>query len=143
MAGTTPIIGFRDRRNVPVYIYALAEPDTQAIRYIGKSQDPWKRYINHLHWTAASTIAKWCNALAKHGQKPCLRILHEVAPGDDADFWEQAFLRLHRWQGTRLLNNRYGCVLPYGFLPWSERERERMRAINIFPQPLTSSEAAE
>lgn len=74
------------------YIYALQDPNTKAIRYIGKSDDPKARYHAHL---ALSTVdvnrhkKRWIAQLKRNGQRPELVILEKVSSKEwqDRERW--------------------------------------------------------
>ena len=64
-----------------VYIYGLKCPETNIIRYVGKSKNPDKRIIRHI-WNATKNpenihLARWINKLIASGSKPILEILEE------------------------------------------------------------------
>jgi len=63
-----------------MYIYALEDPETNHIRYVGKSVNPKARYNKHLarSFTTACPAALWINSLIQKGLKPTLLILEEV-----------------------------------------------------------------
>lgn len=62
------------------FIYGLVDPRTNRIRYIGKANDPQKRY--GAHWSPStwreSHKDRWCRQLQALGLKPILVILEEV-----------------------------------------------------------------
>lgn len=93
-----------DVRAVPVYIYALCEPTTGAVRYIGKSASPEKRLGNHLH-AGRYKIAAWVSELAASGLRPVLNIIETVAPGNDASARERLAIAMHLSRGCKLLNS--------------------------------------
>ncbi len=73
--------GERDMMAKLVYIYALANPHTGIVRYVGRAFDPKRRYREHLrnakNGTAAQAVGAWINKLAAEGLTPTLRILDE------------------------------------------------------------------
>ena len=93
------------------YIYALTEPGTFLVRYVGKANKPYKRY--KLHLIEARTSARkahrlnWIRKLILAGQVPNLLILEEC----DAENWverEQYWIAKFRADGTDLVNNADG-----------------------------------
>jgi hypothetical protein len=86
------------------FIYALADPFTQEVCYVGKSDNPQRRLIEHLKDTANPDKAKWICGLDELGYKPKLLILEEVS-GEDAPAREY-FWTLYYWdQGHKLTNS--------------------------------------
>lgn len=68
-------------------IYALTDPRSGVIRYVGKSNDPNKRFRSHVKTTDTSTRkGAWLTALRKAGIKPLLSILETC----DKRSWEEA-----------------------------------------------------
>jgi hypothetical protein len=63
------------------FIYALVDPATGKIRYVGKSNDPEKRLRSHLQDETGPNKDKrsWLKQLSISGQKPELHILEEVS----------------------------------------------------------------
>lgn len=98
-------------------IYAETDPDTGAIRYIGRTSKPERRHAQHL--TSASSKAgrwgsdnrawftrrNWIQALAENGQKPTMRILYPVAISPLVIEWELRYILHGIQQGWPLLNS--------------------------------------
>src|SRR6185503_21303878 len=74
------------------FIYALCEPGTRTIRYIGKSGNPRKRFFEHLDKSFRNRKpthrSNWIDKLKIQGQSPELLILKEV-PLSEWEWWEQ------------------------------------------------------
>jgi hypothetical protein len=71
-----------------IYIYALTDPRTGIVRYIGASKNPQKRLQQHLcNNDGASSILKedWINELKKSQLKPLLIILEEIKSIDQKE----------------------------------------------------------
>lgn len=88
------------------FIYALCEPNSGEIRYIGQSNDPFERLIEHLSaaWSdpvASRAKAAWLRSL---NSPPTVRILEQVAEGDDSLWRERYWILLLRKRGAALLN---------------------------------------
>lgn len=85
-----------------VYIYALIDPNTQEIRYIGRSLNPLLRLNKHLY--NAKNIKKnsthcycWIKGLLDNDQIPILQILEEVTEenwGEKEQYWINQFTNL-------------------------------------------------
>lgn len=92
-----------------VFIYALCEPDTGEIRYVGSSLNPKARLTSHLSCEASVAVAKWCAKLGANGASPMLAILGEEPDDIRAAALEAKFIaQLSR---PRLLNVRRGQPL--------------------------------
>jgi hypothetical protein len=88
----------------PTIIYALTDPDTGEVRYIGQTRKLWQRYAQHL-LVPRGTSAKlaWLKDLESKRKLPGLRILESV-PEDEGSSAERRWIRHWRSQGTSLLN---------------------------------------
>ena len=60
------------------FLYALVDPFTGEIRYVGKSNRPKKRYTAHLRDKSKTHKANWIRSLLGFGAKPILKILKRV-----------------------------------------------------------------
>jgi hypothetical protein len=73
-------------RNRTTYVYAPCSPLDNAVRHVGISVDPKRRYSAHVSQAksryATTMLGAWINKLAANGLKPSLRILESV---DDRD----------------------------------------------------------
>lgn len=91
------------------FIYALCEPGTRTVRYIGKADDPVKRLWAHLNKAKKENNHRnnWIRSLFAVGEKPVLEILDEV---DNAFWpqWEVAWIAYYREQGFDLVNGTAG-----------------------------------
>ena len=74
-------------------IYALADPRTHRIRYVGRSDNPKRRLSSHKAWWTQRTTAKakWICELAQTRLIPLLIILDQV-PAKDGDAQENAWI---------------------------------------------------
>lgn len=105
------------------YIYALCNPITDEIRYIGKSNNPQKRLdFGHLKPRGKygnKHLKNWISSLDKKGDKPKLTMIDEVFISE-WEFWERHYISLYKSFGCNLLNickggwqppSRKGCKL--------------------------------
>lgn len=90
-----------------VDIYALCDPDTSEIRYVGRSVDAEDRFVQHMRKDARtpfpSAKERWIAELAAVGKEPTLKIL-EVVPARRQREAEAAWIGRAREQGHRLTN---------------------------------------
>ncbi len=92
------------------FIYALCEPDTGEIRYIGKSDDPWLRFRKHNERALRGEQnhrACWIRSVLNSGAKPKLKIIDEVRFSE----WqaaEAAYIQFLLDQGCDLVNRTSG-----------------------------------
>ena len=88
------------------YIYALRDPETGGIRYVGKSDDPVHRLYEHLvgqRPTRSDIRNQWLHSLQEKGLMPILEVL-EVVPFAEWREREQAWIQAMRVQGHDLVN---------------------------------------
>lgn len=90
-----------------VFIYALKEPDTGLIRYVGKAADPVFRLNRHLFRAKKNLEGNhkncWIRSLLDRGVEPVLEIIDETSESD----WpmvEAAYIQFYREAGCDLVN---------------------------------------
>jgi hypothetical protein len=89
-----------------VTIYALVDPDSDEVRYVGRTtNNPWQRYSQHLMGTGNATKA-WIRGLRPEHKVPALKILEESV-SVEASSRERYWIEYWRSQGAQLLN--YAC----------------------------------
>ena len=91
------------------FIYALGDPETGMIRYIGKSIRPWERLRNHINEPPSNCHrSHWIQSLKAKGLEPILNILESARgawPWQEAEkFW----IARGRALGWPLTNNTDG-----------------------------------
>lgn len=97
-----------------VAIYALCDPETGAIRYIGKANDAQKRLSSHLRDARRrkTPVACWVGSLAAKGTAPQMKVLAECGPSE----WpalERQLIAEAMARGERLLNLAEGGNEPF------------------------------
>jgi GIY-YIG catalytic domain len=91
-----------------IMIYALADPETQAIRYIGQTSTPARRLKQHLRSRGksdTSNINLWLASLRGRGLAPRMLELEIV---DDGDAGEVRWVAHYHGQGVQLINMNSG-----------------------------------
>ena len=95
-----------------LYIYALLDPNTGEVRYIGKSSDPQRRLkshiqecTNHSRRTNNQRKREWIGSLLANKQKPIVVVLQELSESDDWAFIEFCWGWYYRLRGAILVNN--------------------------------------
>lgn len=87
-----------------VFIYALCEPDTGAVRYIGQTTlNVYVRLYIHCKDTHNAHKRRWLDELRRRGQQPRIMILQTVSKGD-AFRVEREEIARHIAAGCDLLN---------------------------------------
>ncbi len=102
--------GWRERDGVAIpsiiTIYALADPITGKVRYIGKTCSPQKRLHLHIHEARAGNATPkcaWIRSLLDIGQRPVLVALEE-APYTRAQHIERWWMTMSMRAGWDLTN---------------------------------------
>ena len=93
------------------FIYALCDPRTLEVRYVGKSNDPYKRYCQHLIEKSITYKCRWVSELLKIGFTPILQILEQC----DVSIWEKReidWIAFERRAGCKLTNTTEGGENP-------------------------------
>lgn len=90
------------------FIYALKELKpgeffSTDIRYIGKSDDPYKRFVHHFRLKDKTRLGNWIRSLPARGTSMQLEILDEV-PDSEWQFWEREYIKVFRAIGFDLTN---------------------------------------
>lgn len=89
------------------FIYALCDPVTHEIRYIGKTNDPARRYNCHLASGRIKSVRKWIKSLLPLHLKPELIILASCS----IDTWrkrEDEWIKFGQENKWPLLNKHHG-----------------------------------
>lgn len=90
------------------FIYVLIDPNTNLVRYVGKSNNPKRRYYKHCYRSKKNTHkVNWINSLLDENKKPVLNIIDEV-PVNDWIFWESYWISQLKIWGFNLTNHTGG-----------------------------------
>lgn len=94
-------------------IYALCDPISGEIRYIGKANDPAKRFASHLHDSKRrkTPVYDWINKLNMQNAVPTMQVLASSV-GDWREL-EPLLIKQYLDDGARLLNLAKGGDEPY------------------------------
>lgn len=87
------------------FIYVLKCPLSGEVRYVGKTNNPTRRYYGHLNNSRDKNTYKrnWINSLKRSCLKPIFEIVDEV----DVKEWkmkEKCYIKYYRNKGCRLVN---------------------------------------
>lgn len=106
------------QRALPVeqVIYAEIDPETNEIRYVGRTGNPMRRHAQHIEdisptigqWGAEKRIwytrSNWMYALSEKGLEPFMRILKSIKVSPLVIEWELRYILHGMQQGWQLLN---------------------------------------
>jgi GIY-YIG catalytic domain-containing protein/NUMOD3 motif-containing protein len=120
------------------FIYALCDPDTGDIRYIGKSDRPEERFKVHLRdLRHANHRVNWIKNLLTSGKSPRLQIIDEVP----AEHWQQleiAYIEFFKGCGYLLVNGTSGGNGMHN--PTSQVRAKLSKALTGIKRPKQSQE---
>lgn len=118
-----------------VYIYALRDPQTSYVRYVGKANNPSKRLSAHISRSKISNIhsANWIRNLVENKMRPIMDIL-EICEDEKWEDREKFWIAYYRdiYDLTNILDGGEHCAT-YGRLgsPWSEQQRVNYRKARL------------
>ena len=93
------------------FIYSLSDPSTNEIRYVGKSDNPDLRLIEHIRKCKYGTTHKnnWIKSLLNRNLKPIVEVL-DVVSIHDCGFWENYWITTMKTWGFNLTNIANGGI---------------------------------
>jgi len=91
-----------------IFIYALIDPDTCKIRYIGKSIRPKERLSNHMNEASNCHRSHWLQKLKADGKRPHQIILQELDNDSDWQSAERYWISFGKKNYWPLVNNTSG-----------------------------------
>ena len=94
--------GSSGRRGCVVTIYALGDPRSGEIRWVGQTVDPAMRLAHHCSGPGAPTQA-WIRELKAAGLRPRMTLLERCAAEESREL-ERCYLETIEASGDRLLN---------------------------------------
>ena len=94
-------------------IYALVDPDTNRVCYIGKTIHPNKRLYQHMKTVLRSPVNLWCRQLKSQFKQPSLVILESVSveKAAEAEIEWITFGRKINWPLLNVSVGGEGCAL--------------------------------
>jgi len=115
------VVGF------PIFIYSLADPITNEIKYIGRTYNAKSRYLQHikeakLSINNSSDKVNWISNLLHKGMKPVMELV-DIVDDKDWEFWEKYWISQFRTWGFNLTNTHPGGL--FGII--SEKCRENLK----------------
>lgn len=91
-----------------VYIYGLVDPETDEIRYIGKSIRPLQRLQNHMNEKSNCHRSHWLQSLKRRGMEPTLILFEMISGAWPWQHSERHWIAKGRALGWPLTNNTSG-----------------------------------
>jgi group I intron endonuclease len=88
-------------------IYALIDPETGHVRYIGKANVVYKRFYSHKNDKRKNHRSNWIRLLKTKGLSPEIIII-DVVKKTEWQFWERHYISLFRFFGFDLTNKSDG-----------------------------------
>ena len=88
-------------------IYALLDPQTKAIRYVGKSCNGLKRPNQHMTSSSLRTHSyknSWIKSLKNQGKLPEIKVLQEFASSTHLSEAERYYIAFYKQAGVQLTN---------------------------------------
>jgi len=108
------------------FIYGLTDPlylgpAIEAVRYIGRTDNPTRRYKQHCMADDYSDKSTWIKGLKAKNLLPGLVIIEAIDPHDRADLRERHWIEFYLNKGTKLFNVSMSyepvvCPLPVSFV---------------------------
>jgi hypothetical protein len=101
------------------YIYILQDPTSNEVRYVGKSNNPLRRYKSHL-WDKPKVKThcnSWIKSLQSKGLSPVFTIIDEIE--GDWELLEQYWIEQFKQWGFNLTNHTKGGQGVYGAGQWN------------------------
>lgn len=101
--------GSNSLETVRIYFYALKDPFTNKIRYIGQTVDPGNRYRNHIYEAKKNNKnhkERWIIQLIRKNSKPIMEILWEdIMTANEANNFETDMIQFYKDEGCELTNS--------------------------------------
>jgi hypothetical protein len=109
------------------YVYSLADPRNNQVRYIGKSINPFKRFVEHKSEKYKNHKCNWVQSLKKLNLIPILEII-ECCKAEEVEFWENYYIGLYKSWGFNLVND----IIPGKITKnYSQKTKNKISSSNI------------
>lgn len=105
-----------------VIIYALIDPRSEEIKYVGKTNNIKKRIREHIRDEENNLKYAWIKSLKKINLEPGVLILEETNV-DESNFWEIFWISQCKSWGFELKNMTNGGDGSYGAIPWNKGKK--------------------
>lgn len=89
------------------YIYTLTDPITLKVKYVGKSNNPQRRFWQHCSIFLKNHKSNWIKSLIKKNKKPILKIIDRVLISE-WEIWEKFWINIFKSKGYKLVNGTDG-----------------------------------
>lgn len=125
------------------FIYALRDPITWDVKYVGKSGKPLSRFAQHVAYSARKTHrhAKWLRSLSSRGLSPMLEII-DTGMGNGHGAAERAWISEYKRRGAQLTNTAPGGEGWFGPPPDEVRKKISATLKNQKQSPETRAKRA-
>lgn len=102
-----------------VFIYGLIDPRDGKIKYVGKTKNIRRRFLEHIRDEENNLKYAWIKSLKKLNKKPDIIILEETDL-EDSNFWEIFWIDILKSWNFVLKNMTKGGDGSYGVVPWNK-----------------------
>jgi hypothetical protein len=87
------------------FVYALTDPRTDEIRYIGLAKNVRRRLYHHMYYRGGSSVKdSWIEQLLHDGLTPSVEVLETVEDENTAREREAYWIRYYSQRGEQLTN---------------------------------------
>lgn len=116
-------------------VYGLVDPQTDVVRYIGKSSSGLTRpkyhlYRNNIVRENHTHKRAWLLELFDRGLRPAIRVLKECSSNEEVEEAERLLIKEYRQNGVGLTNLAEGGTSGSIGASWSEASRRRLAETN-------------
>jgi hypothetical protein len=86
------------------YVYFLRCPQTHEVRYVGLSNCPERRFVEHLMGFCGPKTHRWISSLLRRGLEPVMDVQYMAPSRDRAALAEAMYIAAFRRLGAHLTN---------------------------------------